>query len=303
MSSPLDLSVLYRGPLSSCNYGCAYCPFAKRVESARELAVDRDAWGRFISWVAARPANDRLGVFVTPWGEALIRRWYQEGLARLTELPQVVRAAIQTNLSGRLDWIERCAEPGKLGLWCTYHPKWTSRARFVEQCRQLDDAQVRYSVGVVGFPEHLDEARALRDALPPHVYVWVNAVKTNGPGYDEEQIRTWEAIDPLFRINLPNYPSGGRSCHAGHTAVTVDGQGTIRRCHFIAESVGNIYEPGWEAALRPRPCSKATCHCHIGYVHLEYLELDKVYGAGLLERVPVADALVSAKRRLSLLPA
>ena len=35
------LNILYRGPLSSCNYGCEYCPFAKHVETAAELAEDR----------------------------------------------------------------------------------------------------------------------------------------------------------------------------------------------------------------------------------------------------------------------
>ena len=35
------LRILYRGPLSSCNYGCPYCPFAKHHETAAELKVDR----------------------------------------------------------------------------------------------------------------------------------------------------------------------------------------------------------------------------------------------------------------------
>src|SRR5439155_13329710 len=50
----LTLSLLYRGPLSSCNYDCGYCPFAKRRETAAELARDRTALGRFVDWVAAR---------------------------------------------------------------------------------------------------------------------------------------------------------------------------------------------------------------------------------------------------------
>ena len=29
----MNLSILYRGPLSSCNYGCEYCPFAKHRET------------------------------------------------------------------------------------------------------------------------------------------------------------------------------------------------------------------------------------------------------------------------------
>ena len=48
----LTLSILYRGPLSSCNYGCDYCPFAKHHETAAELARDRRALERFIDWVA-----------------------------------------------------------------------------------------------------------------------------------------------------------------------------------------------------------------------------------------------------------
>ncbi|MEN8446791.1 MAG: radical SAM protein, partial [Cyanobacteria bacterium J06555_13] len=30
----MNLSILYRGPLLSCNYGCEYCPFAKRQQTA-----------------------------------------------------------------------------------------------------------------------------------------------------------------------------------------------------------------------------------------------------------------------------
>src|SRR5581483_6712877 len=96
--------ILYRGPLSSCNYACGYCPFAKRAESPAELAHDRDCLERFVNWVAGRTA-DRIGVLFTPWGEALVRRWYQDALARLTNLPYVRKAAVQTNLSCKLEWV------------------------------------------------------------------------------------------------------------------------------------------------------------------------------------------------------
>jgi hypothetical protein len=66
----------------------------------------------------------------------------------------------------------------------------------------------------------------------------------------------------------------------------VDGDGTLRRCHFIKTPVGNIYQPGWEAALRPAPCTNATCGCHIGYVHRPELRLYEVFGDGVLERIP-----------------
>ena len=42
--------------------------------------------------------------------------------------------------------------------------------------------------------------------------------------------------------------------------------------------------------LRPRLCPNATCGCHIGYVHRPELEMDRIFGAGLLERIPAGMA-------------
>jgi len=281
----MDLRILYRGPLASCNYGCAYCPFAKHAETAAELAADRQALARFSAWVAARPPADRLGILFTPWGEALIRSWYQDALIFLSNLPQVERVAIQTNLSARLGWLPRC-DRAKLALWTTWHPTEVSRARFRARCQQLDRLGVRYSVGVVGLREHAAEIAALRAELPAQVYLWINASKRQADYYQEEDLRRLEEIDPLFRVNAVHHASQGKPCRAGSSVVTVDGDGTLRRCHFIKEPLGNIYAPGWEAALQERLCSNATCGCHIGYVHLQELGLYDVFGAGVLERIP-----------------
>lgn len=283
----MKLDILYRGPLASCNYGCAYCPFAKRRDSREALTADRAAWQRFVGWVGAQPASDRLGVLVTPWGEALIRRWYRDGMIALSHLPQVERVAAQTNLTCDLGWI-RDADPARLALWCTYHPEWTTLEAFLAQCARLDAAGVRYSVGVVGQPAYAEAARALRSALPSETYVWINAVKA--VAYTAEQRAGWAAIDPLFALNLERWPSAGAACGAGERAITVDGDGTMRRCHFIAAPIGNLYTDDWRRALVPRACTNTDCHCHIGYVHLDYLELDKVFASGLLERIPVPEA-------------
>jgi MoaA/NifB/PqqE/SkfB family radical SAM enzyme len=280
----LNLSILYRGPLSSCNYGCAYCPFAKHAETADELAVDRRALERFTRWAAGRTA-DTISVLFTPWGEALIRRWYQHALAELTRLPHVARAVIQTNLSCPLAWVEGC-DKGKLALWATFHPTEVARPRFVAKCLELDRRGVRFSVGVVGLREHVDEIEALRRELPAHVYLWVNAYKRRADYYLDEDLRRLEAVDPLFPLNNRQHASRGESCRCGTSVISVDGDGTARRCHFVREPLGNIYEDGFEAALYDRPCPNATCGCHIGYVHLDYLKLYDVYGAGVLERIP-----------------
>lgn len=280
----LDLLILYRGPLSSCNYDCHYCPFAKHWESPEELANDRHALERFTGWIAERTL-DRFGVFLTPWGEALVRPWYWDALARLTNLAHVRKAAVQTNLSCRLDWVEHC-DRRKLALWCTYHPTEVSRGRFVAKCRELDRRGVRYSVGVVGLREHFLEIERLREEISSEVYLWINAFKGEKNYYRDEELRRLEAIDPLFRLNTVRHASHGRACRTGESVVSVDGNGTMRRCHFIATPLGNIYDPAFEQSLQPRLCTNATCGCHIGYVHLNHLELDRVFGDGVLERVP-----------------
>ena len=226
-----------------------------------------------------------MSIFFTPWGEALVRGWYQHALGQLSKLPQIHKVAIQTNLSCRLDWLERC-DRSKLGLWCTFHPSQTTRQAFLKQCRELDRQQVPYSVGAVGLKEDLDEITRLREELSCAVYLWINAYKSHAGYYTEADVRQFEAIDPLFRVNTQYHASLGRSCRTGASVVSVDGQGNLFRCHFIKQQIGNLYEPGFEQCLVERPCTNATCGCHIGYVHLDHLELGPVFGEGILERIP-----------------
>lgn len=120
----MHLSILYRGSLISCNYGCEYCPFAKKQQSASELAHDQRELNKFIDRIEANHQHS-FSILFTPWGEALIHSWYQQGLVRLTNLPNVVKVAIQTNLSCKFDWIENC-DKNKLALWATFHPEWAA---------------------------------------------------------------------------------------------------------------------------------------------------------------------------------
>lgn len=280
----MKLSILYRGPLSSCNYGCEYCPFAKRKESAAEHAADEAALERFIARIGELREH-RFSVLFTPWGEALIHPRYQRALAELCAMAHVDRAAIQTNLSGRLDWTEACARD-KLALWTTFHPGETDLASFAARCHWLYERRVRFSVGVVGLKEHLLSIEALRRALPPDVYLWVNAYKRVADYYTAAE-REWIAgIDPLFPFNAVAHPSQGKQCHTGHTVFSVNGDGQMRRCHFVSETIGKFYDADFASALRPRTCPAERCGCHIGYVHLAPLGLDRVFGDGILERIP-----------------
>ncbi len=68
----MKLSVMYRGPLTSCNYSCGYCPFAKRQESEAWLLKDQQSLIRFTEWIQSQSAH-RWKILFTPWGEALVR--------------------------------------------------------------------------------------------------------------------------------------------------------------------------------------------------------------------------------------
>ncbi|MGP4023691.1 STM4011 family radical SAM protein [Actinomadura sp. 3N407] len=275
------LTILYRGPLASCDYDCPYCPFAKRRDTPEQLRADRAALERFTEWVSRQ--DDRVSVLFTPWGEGLVRSWYRRALTDLSHLPHVDRVAIQTNLSHRVSWTSG-ADLSRLALWATYHPGQVPYERFLGKCRDLAARGVRFSVGIVGQPEHLDAARRLRAALPAGTYLWVNAAE--GRVYDDAEAASWTAIDPLFPVSRHPHPSRGLACRTGETAVSVDGDGTVRRCHFVPAVLGNLYDGSFRDALAPRPCPLDTCDCHIGYVHLEPLGLYGTFAGGVLERIP-----------------
>lgn len=281
-----DLHINWRGPLSSCNYDCDYCPFAKHVSSREELALDEQQLLRFVEWCRGHEARGRrLSILFTPWGEALIRPYYAAALVELSNLPNVVAVAIQTNLSSRLELLAE-AERETLGLWTTFHPSQTSLDRFVDRCAELDALGLRYSVGVVGLREHFELIDALRARLRPEIYLWINAYKSAGPGYYAEQERArLEAVDPLFGLNAVRHPTLGQGCAAGRSALFVRGDGRVSRCHFVDRSLGNLYENSLAQLLGDHPCPEASCGCFIGYVHLDRLGLRARFADGLAARM------------------
>lgn len=280
---PSNWSILYRGTLSGCNYSCDYCPFAKKKDSRKVLEKDAQELNRFVDWVGTR-TNERIGILFTPWGEALIRKHYQEAITRLSQMPQVCKVSIQTNLSCSLNWLKNC-DIEKVALWTTYHPTQISMPQFLKKCQQLEVLQVKYSVGVVGFKEALPEIEVMHQKLPENTYLWINALKKDANYYTPEDIYRMTTIDPHVSYNLTNHISKDFPCRAGHSTFSVNGAGDVTRCHFIKAVIGNIYDADFEQKLHPRLCTNDTCGCHIGYVHLEKLALEKVFGDRLLERI------------------
>lgn len=284
-SSQAPLSLLYRGTLESCNYDCHYCPFAKRQDSRATLARDAAEVARFVAWVGQQERP--ISVLFTPWGEALVRRHYCAAIDALSHLPQVRQVALQTNLSGPLGWLAG-TQRDKVGLWCTYHPDQTTLARFLERCTRLEALGIQFSVGVVALREHFDAIQELRAALAPRHYLWLNAYDRRGPGYYRPEDLAWlDAIDPWFTYSRRPVPSRGQACRAGAEVLAVDGDGELRRCHFLPERLGNLYVDALDTILRECACPRAKCDCFIGYAHRQDLPFYADFGEGVLARIPL----------------
>lgn len=281
----MKLSILYRGSLSSCNCGCPYCPFAKHRETLAEHRADENTLMRFLDWVEEQADKHNISIFFTPWGEALIHGRYQRAFIRLSNMAHVDRVTIQTNLVCRLEWVEKCNKE-KIALWTTYHPGEVSRSDFLEQVQRCIERGVKISVGIVGMKDHVDEIITMRRELPQDIYLWINAYKRIPDYYTPAELEQLTAIDPLFPVNNVRHPSAGKACSGGESVISVDGEGIMRRCHFIRTPIGNIYNDNWEATLLARTCTNETCGCHIGYVHMAHLELGNIFGDGILERIP-----------------
>lgn len=280
----LTCSILYRGLLDSCNYRCAYCSFAHNAAVAETIDADRRAIEHLIAWIRDNTTH-RLAILFAPAGEALIHPLHRTAMEQLAAMPHVDKVAAQTNLSWPGDW-PASLDPvvrRKLALWCTFHPTEVSADAFVKRLGELDELGIPCSVGAVGTVDHLPVLERLRRALPDHVYLWINAMRSQVPRYTASQLRRFVQLDPLF--DTACHASLGRSCACGNSVISVQG-GRIQRCFFVPEPIGHIAVDSLADVLEERPCPNDTCHCHIGYVHMPHLGLGEVFGEGVLERIP-----------------
>lgn len=282
----MDIRILYRGSLKSCNFNCSYCPFAGKKLDRQCLEKDQAGLARFIDFVADSPHY--FHILFTPYGEAMVQGYYREAMVTLSRLPRVKKVAIQTNASFSLTadhWLDRL-DPGTAAFWLSWHPEQMSRSRFEKQYQALLNKKFAFSCGVVGLKKHFHDIRKLREQLPRSVYLWINAYKRRPDYYSKQEIEQLVCIDPYFKANLFYYPSKGHSCRTGQDVFSVNETGQIRRCHFVNQLLGNIRSADFRQISGAAACPNETCHCHIGYIYLRKLHQEKIYGNGVLERIP-----------------
>ncbi len=310
-------TICYRGSLKSCNYRCSYCPFSKHRASVQELEKDRQNFGRFCESIADRAAEFDIGaVFVVPYGEASIHRWYWEGLGRLAGLDGLDRVGLQTNLSFSVEEClaifdlysgdanreniresnkETCKETAektvrgisgaarrKLCIWATFHPEMTDMETFVEKCHRLADSGVNLCVGAVGAPQNIPLLGRLRERLSPDLYLWINKMDGLGRAYTEEEKRAFLELDPFFGLECGSPAADAAMCS---DRCFVEADGRIRACNIGRIKEGNWYQSEQKEIFRPL-CGKKRCSCYLAYGGRADFEGRQFFGAYPIFRVP-----------------
>ena len=213
----LNLSILYRGPLSSCNYGCGYCPFAKRARDGRRAGPrSRRRWSASSAGSTARPADDRIGDPVHALGRGADPPLVSGGAGPAEPLA-ARRAGRRSRPTCRaaLDWVGavRQAQAGALG---DVPSRRRSPRPLPGKCRRAGSARRALSASASSACGALRRrSRRCAANCPQHVYLWINAYKARPDYYRPGEAEWLTAIDPLFPLNNRRHPSLGRPCRAG----------------------------------------------------------------------------------------
>ena len=279
--------IYYRGKLNSCNYTCSYCPFGKKSHLTA-TTQDEQAWNRFITAIEQWQGGP-LQLFIIPYGEALIHRYYRKGIIHLAALPQVAGISCQTNLSFSADeWLDEFpATPAlisKIKIWASFHPEMTSVESFVRRLHTLYNAGIQVCAGAVGNPMAKSVLSDLRNALLPDIYLFINAMQGLKSPLSIEDIRFFTQLDNLFEYDLKNASAQWTICSGGRSSCFIDWKGDIFACPRSQVKIGNFYQNQMLAPLLP--CRRKVCDCYIAFSNLTNHPLHRIMGAGAFWRIP-----------------
>ena len=279
--------IYYRGKLNSCNYTCSYCPFGKKSHLTA-TTQDEQAWNRFITAIEQWQGGP-LQLFIIPYGEALIHRYYRKGIIHLAALPQVAGISCQTNLSFSADeWLDEfSATPtliSKIKIWASFHPEMTSVESFVRRLHTLYNAGIQVCAGAVGNPMAKSVLSDLRNALLPDIYLFINAMQGLKSPLSVEDIRFFTQLDNLFEYDLKNASAQWTICSGGRSSCFIDWKGDIFACPRSQVKIGNFYQNQMLAPLLP--CRRKVCDCYIAFSNLTNHPLHRIMGAGAFWRIP-----------------
>ena len=255
--------IQYRGSLKSCNYACSYCPFAKRPGSRMELERDEKALCRFTAGLSEQASafEEKLGILIAPYGEALIHGYYWKEMAALSRLFFVEAVGAQPNLSFHPEsclnfYKEEGGKVEKLRIWATFHPEMEQPRIFAEKCRYLSEQGVRLSVGAVGNPDNILAVRELFGLLPEEIYCWINQMDGLGRPCTAAEKKEFLALDPWFFREF-YWPKAVPSFCGSRLFLEADGK--RGRCNLSA----SLPLRGRKISGQETVCRRKRCTCYL----------------------------------------
>lgn len=270
-------NIYFRSFLSSCNYSCSYCVFAK--SSLNDVKKDINCLDKFCNFIQSTEFLNKVSVFLTPYGEGLIHNHYIEGIARIALSPKTLYVSCQTNLSFNEDNFLEVLKAynvdfDKVKLWSSFHPEMVSADEFAAKVQKLKKS-IDLSVGIVAIPGSIEEVSSLRKALPEDVYMWINAKANEKTRYKKCEIDSLIKIDPLFNNELKKYRIQNDSCNCGTSSIFVNDRGDVYPCHINKEQLFNIYQKGYSKEFK---CNRNVCDCYVSYSNRKNSVLYKYFG-------------------------
>ena len=227
--------------------------------------------------------GESLQLLSFPTGEALIHRYYREGIIQLAALPQVTGISCQTNLSFPAgEWLDELRTApeliNKIKIWASFHPEMTSVERFVHQLHTLHNAGIQVCAGAVGNPLAKNILADLRNTLSPDIYLFINAMQGLKSPLSNEDIRFFTQLDNLFEYDLRNAPAQWENCSGGRSACFIDWKGDIFACPRSKVKIGNLYRS--QKLDTSLSCQRKVCDCYIAFSNLTNHPLHSIMGKG-----------------------
>lgn len=294
----------YRGYISSCNYTCDYCPFAKKKYSHIEIQKDKQSLQNFFDFIQKTIFNSTISIFFTPYGEGMIHEYYMDYLVKFAQLEKIKYVSIQTNLSFDHKFLlsklqEKEISLDKIKLWASFHSTMVSVEEFGKKANYLHK-YLDISVGIVAIPGAIDKILELKQKLDPKIYLWINGLARQKGKYSSEDIRALKHIDPLFEYELNNIRLKSTNtnkilspstklydeCSASRSRFFIEANGDVMPCHVNRKILYNIYHGEEQSFNHKFTCTRKLCDCYLAYSNLEKTKLENFFGELLPVRIP-----------------
>ncbi len=275
---------------SSCNYGCPYCFYSSKDDSATLFLSPRD-WG--IIWRNIYKKYGRCRISVAG-GEPSV---YPEFPGVISAIAGAHSVEVSTNLSFDPEKLAGKVDPGMLTLNAGFHPLYAGFGDFLEKAGKFSAAGFRLTVSHVAYPAHnLEKIKEYmkefnRAGIPfivqPFRGVFRGRRYPDSYSEDEREIlreaaETEQPLDERVKVSRPPGAASSedvnralrrhnllkrknlhKKCRMGQMYAKVYPDGSIYRCCAPdARKMGHIADPGFRLYGTPQSCESLECCCY-----------------------------------------